>query len=205
MFARLFDYHSREDQRRALQWLDDPSEYPGLPKVESHKMVVQVYVAPSFKPMTSWSVYPVSRDKCLVRRIRWEQIADYQIARAGIRQENPTTYGADVVVEADKIRGGIDELSGLSLPMFNLSNSIGLDGVTFGVRRRTFGNFAEFSWWCEPPQGCDAIAAWYHRFVAQLELSLPAHTTLHRDGATHPYAPSNDGDSSTEEMQTASN
>lgn len=190
MFARLLEHYSREDQRRALQLLDDPSEYPGLPKVDRRKLFVQLYVLPSFEPMTSWSVYAVTHDTYRVRRVRWDQIADYQMKLARLTQESPTTYGAEIEVGGDEIRRNIDELSGLTLPMFNLSNSFGIDGVTFGIRRQTFGDFAEFSWWCRPPAGCEAIAAWYHNFVAVLESNLPAHTSLRRDDATHPYASS---------------
>jgi hypothetical protein len=194
MFERLGQHYSRDDHRRALQLLDDPSGYPGLPEITRQKLLVQVYVIPSFQPLTSWSVYASADGRYGVRRVRWDRTADYNVPLAILKQQYPTTYGADADLPSDSIRRRLDELAALHLPLFALPDSVGTDGVQFGIRRETFGHLAEFSWWCEPPRGCEAIAAWYDRFVGFLESSLPAHTDYLGRGATYPYSAESAGD-----------
>lgn len=137
--------------------------------MEESQSIIQLYEVPSFQPMQCWTIYSDSDDVCLLRRIRWDFAVDYH----QIKKVQPTTYGADAGIDAGLVLSRVDKLAQLSLPIFNLSRSIGIDGVSYGLRKKGFSGFAEFAWWCEPPSGCEEIAEWYHEFVDVLESHLP--------------------------------
>ena len=171
MFERLKDTYWRTDQRKALDQLQDPSHFPGLISCKGLVSPIQLHVRPSFQPMMSWTIYHLPDHAYRVRRVRWDFAADYRVELG-----EPTTFGSDAICSGDTISSALQALSQLTVPAFDHSSSLGTDGVTFGFRRQTFSQFLEFSWWCAPPAGCEAMAEWYHRFTDTLEALLPAHT-----------------------------
>jgi hypothetical protein len=171
MFEHLQYLRRNAVHSRALDLLSDPSSYPALAPLRSRDIRLQLYTLPSFEPLSTWTIYSPDEGKCIVRRIRWDRVAD-----GALEIGSPTTFGADAWIEADVIEEYLGELSGMMISPFNMPNKVGLDGVTFGVRRRTFGCFAEVSWWCEPSPGNETLSDWYHRFVDKLEVRLPGAT-----------------------------
>jgi hypothetical protein len=132
---------------------------------------LQLYTTPSFEPFATWTIYSSEAGKHRFRRVRWDSVVD-----RALEIGSPTTFGADAWIEADVIAGYLGELSGMMLSPFRMPDRFGVDGVTFGVRRWTFGFFAEVSWWCEPAPGNEMLSDWYHRFVDELEFRLPGAT-----------------------------
>jgi hypothetical protein len=181
MFDRYTQYYSRADQHRALALLHDPSSYPALPDLSRANLLLQLCTAPSFEPMMSWTIYRLRDDTYRLRRVRWDFITDIRIELG-----EPTTYASDAFLDSEFVQHGLAELSAISLPAFALSDTIGTDGVTFGLRRETVGHFVEICWWCEPPAGCERIGEWYHRFIDSLEARLPAHTDHLRHDSVRP-------------------
>lgn len=176
MWERFQQHYSEAYQQRALALLRDPSNYPALAGLDSNDIVFQLYVLPCFQPLMSWTLYKHSEAALILRRVRWDFIADYRIARWRLTIAEPTTYGADVQCSAETVSSALAELSSLRIPAFDPASIIHTDGVTFGFRRWSNSQSLEFSWWGNPPEGCNAVAEWYHRFTDQLELLLPAHT-----------------------------
>ncbi|OAI55957.1 hypothetical protein AYO49_05010 [Verrucomicrobiaceae bacterium SCGC AG-212-N21] len=139
--------------------------------MDEDDIILQLWLQPSFEPLMSWTIYSSDNGSFHLRRIRWDFITD---VRSSLGE--PSIFGSDASCPSTVIEPRMKALSALSLPMFNLRDTIGTDGTTYGLRRTTTGYFAEFSWWWVPPPGCEAIAEWYHDCVAALEDLLPAHT-----------------------------
>ncbi len=184
MFDHLHQIYHQGYQIKALQRLSDPSDYPSLGQRDSREILLQLFVLPSFHPMTSWTVYSAANDSFFVRRVRWDLAADHQTARCKLTIGEPTTYGADASFPSSMLAPRLARLATISIPAFNLPTTLGTDGVSYGLRRKTFEHSAELMWWCEPPVGWEAIAEWHQDFVAALESGLPAHTDLFRREAT---------------------
>jgi hypothetical protein len=182
MFESLHRHYQRPDQLRALALLHDPSDYPAMPSLARATMVLQVYVVPSFQPMSSWTLFRLRESGYQVRRVRWDFAADYY----PIAVSDPTTYAADSRLGTALVERELAGLASISFPPFDLSRRFGIDGITFGIRTVSFGSSSEFSWWCHPPAGCESIAEWYHRFVESIESTLPAHTDHLRHDAVRP-------------------
>ena len=185
MFETRRQHYQRPDQLRALALLIDPSDYPAMPSLAQASNVLQAYVIPSFQPMTSWTLYRLREDGYRIRRVRWDFAADYYPIAVGA----PTTYGADSHPDAAFVDKELAVLASISFPPFDLSQSFGIDGITYGIRTSSFGSSSEFSWWCRPPAGCERLAEWYHCFVESIESTLPAHTDHLRHAAVRPNKP----------------
>jgi hypothetical protein len=186
MLERLKQLYTRADEQEAIRLLCDPSDYPALPAQDSCGITIQLYVLPSFQPTMTWTLYRRPDSTFVLRRVRWDFIADYQMTRRGLTVSAPTTYGADAICPPSLVSPALDELTSLSVPAYDPASSFGIDGVSFGFRRSSFSQSLEFSWWCHPPKGCEALADWYHRFTAELEDLLPAHTDHFRLSAIRP-------------------
>ncbi|MFC5453817.1 hypothetical protein [Prosthecobacter fluviatilis] len=186
MLEKLKQIYTRPDERQAVEWLCDPSGYPSLQPQDARNFILQLYVMPSFRPMMSWTLFQQPDAAFMVRRVRWDFIADYQAKSCGLTIKLPTTYGADALCPPGLVSSALEELSSLSVPAFDAASCFGIDGVTYGFRRQSFSQTFEFSWWCESPKGCEAVAAWYHRFTEQLEDILPAHADQFRLSAIRP-------------------
>lgn len=181
MFDYLRDHYRRPDQIRAIDLLSDPEAYPGLPEQDGNSFRLQVYVMPSFTPITSWTLFKRSDDEFLVRRVRWDFAADYRAPMG-----EPTTYGSDAILEALDIQTRISKLESISFPAFAEEECFGIDGTTFGIRRGRSGHRSEFCWWCRPPMGCELIAEWHQDFSSFIDQFLPAHTDTDRQQASRP-------------------
>lgn len=186
MLERLKQIYTRTDEQEAIKLLCDPSDYPALPAQDRLSVAIQLYVLPSFQPIITWTLFKRPDSTFILRRVRWDFIADYQMTRRGLAVSVPTTYGADVLCPTSLVSSALDELSSLSVPAYDASSSFGIDGVSFGFRRSSFSQSLDFGWWCHPPKGCEALAQWYHRFTAELEGVLPAHTDQFRLSAIRP-------------------
>lgn len=171
MFEHLQYLRRNAVQARALDLLAEPSSYPAMSPLASRDIRLQLYTLPSFEPLATWTIYSSDEEKFIVRRVRWDRAAD-----GALELGTPTTYGADAWIDRELIDGCLGELSSMSMIPFSMPNQLGLDGVTFGIRRRTFGYSAEISWWCEPAPGNEKLADWYHRLVRTLEMALPGTT-----------------------------
>jgi hypothetical protein len=186
MFERLKNLYTGENQRRALDFLRDPSAYPALPKLDRWHMVLQLYVFHSFHPYISWTLYRSSQGIDTVRRMRYDFIADHHSEREGLTPSEPTTFGADAFCPQELVSTALTSLSQLCIPAYDSASSLGLDGVTFGFRRESSSQSLEFSWWSHPPAGCEGLAEWHYRITDSLEAALPAHTDQFRLLAIRP-------------------
>ena len=186
MIERLLQLHRTPTERLASARLCDPCSYPSMPPLDSNSIAIQLYVLPSFHPMISWTLFRGPDSTFTVRRVRWDFIADYQLTRQGVTVSTPATYGADAICPPRLVEAALAELGSLSVPAFDPANCLGIDGVTFGFRRCSFSQSLEFSWWSHPPAGCEAVAAWHHRFTGQMEDILPSHTDQLRISAIRP-------------------
>ena len=181
MFESLREYFSSPLEIRALSLLRDPSLYPAMASMADTACVLQVYTVPSFHPITSWTVYCIRSERYVVRRVRWDFALDRRDSIG-----DPSTYASDAQLDPAFIESQLEVLASVSMSPFDIPRSIGLDGVSFGIRREFGSQHCEYSWWCEPPESCQAIADWYHHFTESVEALLPAHTDSLRHTATLP-------------------
>jgi hypothetical protein len=171
MFESLREYFSSPQEIRALSLLRDPSLYPAMPSMADTACVLQTFTVPSFTPILSWTVYCIRSERFVVRRVRWDFALDRR-AQIG----DPSTYAADAQLDPAFVQSQLQALAAISMSPFDMPQSIGLDGVSFGVRREFGCRSCEYSWWCQPPESCQPIADWYHQFTESVEALLPAHT-----------------------------
>ncbi|WP_395742708.1 hypothetical protein [Prosthecobacter sp.] len=77
MLEKLKKYYTSSDQCQAIEWLCDPSSYPSLRVQDPWNTVFHLYIQPSFHPIMSWTLYRQPDSSFMVRRVRWDFIADH--------------------------------------------------------------------------------------------------------------------------------
>lgn len=186
MLERFRQFHSSPKEKLAVERLCSPWQYPGLEALPDHRVIMQLYVLPSFQPTITWTLFDRDNGRYTVRRVRWDFSADYRVKSWGLAQNDPTTYGTDALCSAEVVEQALARLAQLSIPAWDPASSIGIDGVVYGFQRAGINQSFELSWWCHPPRGCEAIASWHHSFTDELESILRAHTDHFRLSAIRP-------------------
>ncbi len=184
MFQHLKQYYRRADQHKALNLLDDSSRFPALREFTVRDLRLFLYRIPSFEPHVSWSLFTDSDHHFTIRRVRWDTASDYHLEIG-----DPTIYGADSIYREEDITPWLLRLDSISIPAFDISHSLGIDGTTFGLRRSGFSQSAEVSWWCQPPDAWSDLAAWHHGFIDYIESAAPEHTNQLRTGTKQQSKP----------------
>ncbi len=167
------------DEQTARQHLRQPLHYPSLVSRPGASDMLQLFRRPSFDPEAVWVLLRDGQDY-FVRRVVY----------IGRPHDTPAlnvhnTYGSEGAVAPNMAGAIMDELSELSFNPFASDSKFGLDGCTYGLKRKGFYLGAELSWWCQAPESWAGLRDWYGRTVLQFETCLPASTVpLH---AHHPW------------------
>lgn len=177
---------------KAIEWLENPWELPGMRALTRHwqKPCVQLFVLHEHHPYCSWSVLeePEAKRHSLIRRVRWDWIHDNLLRDHIRREDEPTIYGSDALVPSEEFEQFLMKLDAIRIPAFAFSPIFGTHGVTFGVKKTVGGRKAELHWWGPPPPGWQELAAWHTGCVEWLESQLPAHTDRLGHGAERPWS-----------------
>lgn len=147
-----------------LAELTSPWEHDGLETLDPDSVAVQLFSLPSAAALTSWTVFrlgPIVR----VQRLQ---------APSGQRVTPRLVFGADSVVEANKFFETLDELRSANLP--HPSDSVVLDGVTYGVRDRETEDLGDL-WWQSHQKPGD-LTRCFLSLCFVLDDALPAYSTL---------------------------
>jgi hypothetical protein len=160
--------HATGIEYRALKLLHRPEAYPGVPELEGD-VVLRLMKFEGLGKYWVWVVTAAGR-RHFVRRVVWDRPRDY---RPGAL--SPTIYGADAALPGGSMEGHLAELRSLILPPFLADDTVGLDGVGFGVEHRSHKLSAGLYWWFAPPEGWRPLAEWFDRCVEVLQAPLPSH------------------------------
>jgi hypothetical protein len=171
MLEDLKRYHQSPHEVEAIDALSDPSMYEGLPRRDVRKIMYQVVLLPSFEPYRTWTVYSEDDGSSKIRRMTWDQRRDYRVEIGGA-----TTFGADGKLPESESKRLSEALAAIQVSPFSFPETLGIDGVTFGVRKRGFMHRAELYWWSIPPDGWEALAAWHGHAIDLLNSFLPEYT-----------------------------
>jgi len=110
-----------------------------------------------------------------VRRVEWDHVADAQL-RDTLPDGPPTAYGADAELPLAAANRLLDDLAALSLPPFLPINTVGIDGVTFGIHFGNSWRSAKLSWWGDPPKAWQPMVTLYDDAITLFEKLLPVST-----------------------------
>ncbi len=159
--------HAQIIEQKALELLRQPEQYLGLPSRNLRDRYFLIWEYPSFFPFATWTLSKVD-DGFFVRRIRWRRLAS-----PPHNLIEPDTFGADVSLPPSIALKLMDELTSLEFKPFYRDESIGLDGVGYGVSIECFRTTCELSWWCDPPPALEPVAEWFRRAQTAFEQVLP--------------------------------
>jgi len=150
--------------------LAHPERYEALGSWNAHDVVFRIWRYPALQHPSSWALGLRSTGH-RVRRLEWDKAKDVYWPLG-----DPTIYGSEAEVPPENAAQIIDELGQLAFPPFVMRNSIGIDGIVYGVETCSFYLSARASWWCEPPPLWAPVAEWFERTVAVFEALLPPST-----------------------------
>lgn len=166
----------REHETQATYLLEHPHLLPEQKGLGKFQLALRLWHYPAFEPYTVWLVY--RGENCLLREVIWDRQTDANRILdplEGLKygfQTIPSFRIRSVELVGEEIDRRLSDLKRISLPVFIQSNTIGLDGETFGI---TIGNGflnAQVSWWCKGPQEWHEATAWFQQtteyFVASL-------------------------------------
>jgi hypothetical protein len=155
-------------QESAERLLADPRSYPGLVSRSDAFIILRVWISPAFDPYCSWSVL-MQKGKYFLRRVVWDQ------RKLEVTSE-PATFAAEVALKEEDWKPLVTELEQIELPAFVPVNTIGIDGVTYGVEVGGFMTSASFRWWCDPPERWKGLSMWHRKAMHELQKQLPPST-----------------------------
>ncbi len=137
--------------------------------------VLRVWQYPSFEPYCSWTILvPVDAklesEGWLVRRATWEQRHypfpgnPWIIWVDGTRHPLPRVW--DRISPRQRVSDLLDSFDLLSVPSMQGVPELGLDGVTYGVKR---AGGQRLAWWWKGPPEWESLAAWHARARGDLQ------------------------------------
>lgn len=151
--------------------LENPDEYPGLPRRSGLERVLVLRTTPAFSAKKVWALYRVepagSREvEYWVRRI----VASG--ATTGLHH-----YGADAQLPRPVAESLLAELAAIQIPVLAPSDLLGIDGAGYSVETGNDMASCAVGWWEDPPDPWAPLATWYSNATRVFQGALPAATT----------------------------
>ncbi len=152
--------------RKAVRQGFEPEHISGY----SDKFLIQMLRLPSFTSEIGWQIYqrnpviyrrhPIENDgepRFVGCRTEWLKEEDIQRFSSPVRSLQylnrlaPTMRFQTVELDPQWTQQQTASLLSVSVPPFAVSNSIGLDGVSYEVRQGSYMAGTCLNWWCEGP------------------------------------------------------
>lgn len=156
-------------ERAALGSLRAPEIYPPLPPLSRDHVVLRLL---RFEGLGAYTVWVVARSasNCVLRRLIWDRSRTYELGAV-----EPLMFGSDAEYDVSSLERHLEALQQMVLPPFIPAESIGTDGVNFGVEYGSIWRAARLYWWSKPPQQWRALGAWFEATVDDFDAMLPSH------------------------------
>jgi hypothetical protein len=161
--------HATGLEARALEILRRPEVYPGLPALRRSDVILRLIKFEGLGKYYSWAVAERA-DTCVVRRVIWDRPTDHRPSAI-----DPTTFASDANAPADFLEQHVAALRSMVLSPFIPCDTVGLDGVHFGVEYGNHMLSAGLYWWSLPPEDWRPLAEWFSRCAEAFEALLPSH------------------------------
>lgn len=150
---------------------DAPHLYPSL--VRRPTALVRLWSQPAFETWASWSIHARAPHvgEVWLRRVTVGPVANGDQARTlsfatELRLDHePSTQ--NLLAEL------LDQLQGLTVPVYVPPPGLGLDGVTHGVESGTYMVRSALRWWGDGPEPFSELSAWHRSTCARLDALLP--------------------------------
>ena len=165
--------HATGLEARALEILRRPETYPGLPALQRSDVVLRLT---RFEGLGRYLVWVVAAraNVYLVRRVIWDRPTDHRPGAIA-----PTTFGSDADAPAELLERHLAALRSIALPPFIPCDTVGIDGVNFGVEYGNYMRSAGLYWGSSVPEDWRLLGDWFSGCVETLEAVLPAHVGEH--------------------------
>ena len=157
--------------RPALSLLENPVAYPGLISRKWSKVLLRVWLYPSFKPYCSWAIIHAERELFL-RRVVWDQVRPVGVSAGAV----PYTYGSETLFERMAYDKLSSDLATIRLAPFHVDGQFGLDGTRYGIEITRSALSTKLSWWETPPASWADLRQWHQQTVELFESILPLST-----------------------------
>lgn len=164
-------YPLRDRQEAAHKLLESPCEYNGLPKRKNADIILRLWLYPSFSHHHSWTIFEEG-SQYFVRRITWDRQKDYH---PGLPE--PTTYGAEVLIAENVVRGILAKIQDIRLPSLSLDKTVCLDGETRGIEYSGKSCAVEIKWHSFSQAEWESFDEWFSLAIDTLNDMLPTNTS----------------------------
>ena len=152
----------------AHNYLENARSIPSAPKLETYRLVLRLWVNPSFEDQLAWHVFRRVKPggaASVVRRVRWDQEADWRRLagdpllglRAGFHA-TPTVEVRDRPLDEAVLNGYMERLKAISITVGAGRGTIGIDGTTSGVE--IFPGRVLVEWWSAYAPEWEGLVSW---------------------------------------------
>ena len=169
MQNRKDKYRWNDLMKDAYSKLKNPESFSKIESLNNYHYKYRVWHYPSFETHFSWFIY-LRDKKNKIREVGWN------IKSESERINNPIKFAANLgdfsanfeidnlLEHSEKIAELLCKLVEISIPIFVKTNSIGLDGETFGIEKVDPFCGASVQWWCNAPSEFRELEAWHEGF-----------------------------------------
>ena len=156
-------------EERAISYLEKPETYPSLEPWAEVELVFRVWVY-EIDWYGSWLLRQ-TKNAFWVRRLQWDRSQD-SLTSLG----EPGIYGSQAIVPDDLANNMVGQIQRFSVLPFMKPQRFGIDGTIFGVETKSLFLNGRLSWWSEPPESWQPLAAWLKETVNHFDSLLPEST-----------------------------
>jgi len=152
----------------ALQLLEHPEQYPGLPPLDHPRRIFRVWEYPAFSPYRSWSLLTTkSENEILIRRVTFTD------PNLSLEIGDPETFGAQTNCPRELFDELCARLQRLSLGILLPDLSIVLDGTRSGIELGDVNFSARIEWKTLPPSW-NSIQDWHAWAIESMDALFPS-------------------------------
>lgn len=155
---------------KAHQLLTHPESYRGLKIRKKSDRSLLIWSYPAFSTYCSRSLFIEQKAReqiCFVRRIKWVRSVGSSFT------VNPYSIGSEAIIDLQQATEIIDRFCQIKLPPLESPNTIGIDGIIYGIEITDRGIDRCFSWRSIPPEDWQPLLIWFQDTVAIFDAILP--------------------------------
>lgn len=158
---------------KAHQLLIHPESYRGLKIRNKSDRSLLIWSYPAFSAYCSWSLFIEQKAReqiCFLRRIKWVRSVS---VGSSFTVVYPYSIGSEAIIDLPQTTEIIDRFCQIKLPSLESPNTIGIDGIIYGVEITDRGIDRCFSWRSIPPEDWQPLLIWFQDSVTIFDAILP--------------------------------
>lgn len=158
---------------KAHQLLTHPESYRGLKIRSKCDRSLLIWSYPAFSAYCSWSLFIEQKAReqiCFLRRIKWVRSVSMG---SSFRAIDPYSIGSEAIIDLQQATEIINRFCQIKLPSLESPNTIGIDGIIYGIEITDRKIDRCFSWWSIPPEDWQPLLIWFQDTIAIFDAILP--------------------------------